>query len=301
MLNVVQHALQRPHAQRLRRRRDRRLRPIKPSRAAYVWYLNRLSGLVSDCKKVLKRELLARLPLSHSGVMDAEPWAKQLKNVRAAFEGLKKEAQGLANAASKRALFWVDDRLAKEVARSIRIDIRPALSTHGSVMERFKEMTDWNVHLIQSIPDRMLDGLEEKLITAWSSGDRVKAITEMVDDLADDGDVNAKRIARDQIGKMNANFNQVRCQELGIRRYIWRTAGNERVRGDPGGLYPNAEQNHYELDGQEFSWDEPGPLIGAFGNPCHPGQDIQCNCTAIPVFDLVALEEEVAQAEREQE
>lgn len=299
MLDIAEHARHRPHAQRLRKRRGRRLRAIKPSRAAHVWYLNRLSDLVNKCRRIITQEL-KRLP-EMRGVMDATPYANAIRNIREAFNGLKKEARGLANAASKRALFWVDDRLAKEVARSIRIDIRPALSTHGAVMTRFQEMTNWNVHLIQSIPDRMLVGLEEKLITAWSSGDRVKGITEIVEDVANDADVNAKRIARDQINKMNAAFNQTRQREVGIRRYIWQTAGNERVRGNPGGYYPNAESNHYELDGQEFSWDEPGPCRGSIdGAPCYPGQDIQCNCTAIPVFDLDALEAEVAQAESEQ-
>ena len=299
MLDIAEHVRHRPHAQRLRKRKGRRLRAIKPSKAAYVWYWNRMSDLVDKCRRIVTQEL-RRVPES-KGAMDASPYSNALRNIREAFAGLKKEARGLADAASKRALFWVDDRLAKEVARSIRIDIRPALSTHGEVMGQFKEMTDWNVRLIQSIPDRLLDDLEEKLITAWSSGDRVRGITEIVEDVANDADVNAKRIARDQISKMNAAYNMVRQREVGIRRYIWQTAGNERVRGNPNGLYPDAVSNHFQFDGQEFSWDEPGPCKGTIdGEPCHPGQDILCNCTAIPVFDLDALEAEVAQAESEQ-
>ena len=53
---------------------------------------------------------------------------------------------------------------------------------------------------------------------------------------------------------------------LGITQYIWRTSRDERVR-----------ESHLVLEGKTFSWDSP-PDVG------HPGQDINCRCTAEPVI-----------------
>lgn len=54
----------------------------------------------------------------------------------------------------------------------------------------------------------------------------------------------------------------------GIEEYIWRTAGDNRVR-----------PAHILRNGKKFKWDRP-PLDG------HPGMAIRCRCVAIPVIDL---------------
>jgi SPP1 gp7 family putative phage head morphogenesis protein len=77
----------------------------------------------------------------------------------------------------------------------------------------------------------------------------------------------AKFIARDQVAKLNGQISQSRQQDLGVRRYIWRTSGDERVR-----------DSHRKKEGKIFSWDSP-PDTG------HPGEDFQCRCTAEPVID----------------
>jgi SPP1 gp7 family putative phage head morphogenesis protein len=298
MLNVVQHALYRPHVARLRVRQGRRLRPIRVSRQAELWYLNRLLDAVSEMRTRAKTLLrVALVPQSGSGVHDASPWSKVLRDLAQdpAFNSLKDQAAGLARLAAKRALFWVDDRLAKEVSRSLGVDIRAVLSEHGPVVDKMREFTEWNVSLISTIPDRFLEDLEDKLSDAWASGLRAKAVAEIVDDVVeaagDSGEANASLIARDQMNKMNSAFNQTRMREVGINRYQWRTSDDERVRPEHEEMETGGENG----DGV-YSWDEPGPLKGTIdGRPCHPGEDIQCRCDAIPVFDLEALEAEAAE------
>ena len=56
--------------------------------------------------------------------------------------------------------------------------------------------------------------------------------------------------------------------------------------GNPGGLYPEGNAvhgNHWEREGQEFRWDQP-PEDG------HPGQPIECRCSAEPIIDLEELD-----------
>lgn len=60
-------------------------------------------------------------------------------------------------------------------------------------------------------------------------------------------------------------INQLRQQDLGVERYIWRSRDDAKVR-----------DSHAEYDDQVFRWDEP-PAGG------HPGQAHNCRCYAEPV------------------
>lgn len=60
-------------------------------------------------------------------------------------------------------------------------------------------------------------------------------------------------------------INQLRQQDLGIERYIWRSQDDAKVR-----------DSHAEYDDQVFRWDEP-PAGG------HPGQAHNCRCFAEPI------------------
>lgn len=292
MFDLVAHALHRPHVSRLRRRVGRKLRPIRVSRQAEAWYHARLIEAVdamrARAKEVLLRELKKMAAPSAPGARDADPWQRAIDELSRdkVFNSLKGQAAELGRLAARRALFWVDDRLAREVSRSLGVDIRSALQYQGRAAERLKEYAAWNADLISTLPDRLKDDLGEKLSTAWASGMRVGQVEDLVDDVVERAgeacEANAALIARDQMNKMNAAFNQVRQTELGIIKYQWRTSDDERVRPE----HQEMETGGENEDGV-YRWDEPGPLTGTIdGRPCHPGEDIQCRCDAIPIFDL---------------
>ena len=280
MLNVVQHALHRPHVARMTQRVGRRLRPIRASRQAELWYLNRLTDVIQEMRARAKAILREYLPASRG--MDADPWDRALRELAAdtTFNSLKKQASSLAKFATRKSQQWTDARLAKEVNRAIGVDIRAALHTQGAIATKMQEFVKWNTDLISTLPDRFKADLGDKLSASWAAGERTETMEGFIDDIiekvGDTCEANAALIARDQTAKMNSAFNQVRQVELGIRRYEWSTSLDERVRED-----------HAALNNQVFRWDEPGPCKGAIdGEPCHPGEDIQCRCVAIPVFDL---------------
>ena len=96
-------------------------------------------------------------------------------------------------------------------------------------------------------------------------------------------------IARDQIGSLNADITRTRQTQIGVKRFIWRTAKDERVRGRQvtregktiGGKYPDARPAHTVLEGQVFEWSKGAPG-GLF-----PGRPINCRCVAEPVLQDV--------------
>lgn len=104
----------------------------------------------------------------------------------------------------------------------------------------------------------------------------------------------ARLITRDQIGKLNGTLSKRRQQEAGLDLYIWRTARDERVRA-----------THRPLNNKICRWDDSSvyadsieqALEGNWQNRFTarmyvgiPGQDIQCRCVAIPVFDEIIEE-----------
>lgn len=74
----------------------------------------------------------------------------------------------------------------------------------------------------------------------------------------------ARRIARTEISQLNAQITRERQKEVGIEKFIWVTAGDERVRDE-----------HEERHGKEYPWNDPpdGEM---------PGMPVNCRCTAIP-------------------
>lgn len=99
-------------------------------------------------------------------------------------------------------------------------------------------------------------------------------ISDAVNRVFDTVSKRGQRGADEGINNLNAQLAQKRQQSLGATEYVWQTMWDERVRGNPGGLYPNAKPSHWEREGKTFSWSNP-PEGG------HPGQAINCRCIAV--------------------
>lgn len=125
-----------------------------------------------------------------------------------------------------------------------------------------------NVQLIKTLPERHFGALQTSVLSAITQGTRVEDIEDLIDDRFDSMGANAELIARDQVGKLNGQLTEMSQTDLGVSKYVWRTAGDDRVRSA-----------HAAHEGQIFSWDDPPPGTG------HPGEDFQCRCYAEPVLD----------------
>lgn len=212
------------------------------------------------------------------GIMVAD--ADELPRLRIAIARAKQRARGVAHLAVEVAadvvrlnLQTVDARLAKAVHGSVGVDISGYLERRdiGDAMDRARRA---NVDLITSIPDEHLDKVGKAIEDNWQAGARWESVVSRVKEL---GDVTANRatlIARDQTSKMNAAFNQVRQTSIGIVKYEWLDSHIGP---------PRERRSHQAMRGTVHYWNAP-PLVD--GEYVHPGEAINCMCTAIPVFDL---------------
>lgn len=141
------------------------------------------------------------------------------------------------------------------------IDVREA-SGLNTFIDKFVER---NLTYIQDMVEEQATRLQT-VLTA-NIGVRHEDIAEQIQAVTGVSESRADLIARDQVLKLNADISRNRQTSAGITRYVWTTSGDERVR-----------EEHAALEGQIFSWDSPPP-------PGHPGEDIQCRCTAYPLIE----------------
>jgi len=160
---------------------------------------------------------------------------------------------------------------------------------------------DRNYDLIQSDIKRYIsqvNGLTERAVTSgWSLSELSKKVKALDVSITEN---RARFIARDQIGKLNGQITQRRMEAAGLSMYIWSTSGDERVRGDPAGFFPDADSSHYIMDNLLCRWDDPTVYSEDGGKTwidrpsnavlLHPGEDYQCRCTAMAYWNEIVDE-----------
>ena len=150
------------------------------------------------------------------------------------------------------------------------------------------------VSLITKASQDMLDTVARRIREGVKAGKSARQVTAMINaDLPGISYRRARIIARDQTAKLNSALTQGRMADAGIETYIWSTSEDERVRGNPTGLYPKALPSHYVMNGKVCRWDDPtvwlenGEWVKRAGDApyFHPGMAIMCRCVAIPNWD----------------
>lgn len=217
-----------------------------------------------------------------------EPWVTETREAQRDdadldFAGLRVRLERIA----RRRAGDVVDRFGNRIGRwnlqelsdvlSIDLDAEPAPVRR--LLERWRAE---NVDLIESIATRLHGDVRDVVREAVRKGTRVETVSAQIRERFSVSQSRANLIARDQILKANADLTRERCSEAGVRRYRWSTSQDERVRGTPGGKWPDGL--HYALNGRIFSWDDP-PIVNKRGDRSHPGVDFQCRCVAIPVLE----------------
>lgn len=134
-----------------------------------------------------------------------------------------------------------------------------------------------NVDLIKTVPANSLDKMKDIVYSSYMEG---KPTTDIVKEIQRQYGMDkrhARLIARDQTAKLNAAITKHQQKDAGVDSYEWSDSGDRRVRN-----------SHHRLNGHIFSWDDPPETDG--GRHCHPGEDYQCRCCALAVFDIDNLD-----------
>lgn len=159
------------------------------------------------------------------------------------------------------------DDMAEGVKRANKYALANIAPSDLRLGDQIQQFRDKNIALMENAGRVYADQVQEIFSDPNSIGRRVEDIAKDIRERADVSQSRAELIARDQTLKLNGQINQTRQENAGVTSYTWSTSHDERVR-----------EEHRELDGKVFQWSDPP-------EPGHPGEDFQCRCIALPVFD----------------
>lgn len=139
---------------------------------------------------------------------------------------------------------------------------------------------DRNVQLITNTTSQTLTNIENIVFDGMTTGGGWGEIEKTLKEQKEISRNRVRRIARDQTAKANEALSELTQRENGVKFFMWRTMGDERVSTGYGG--------HKQLDGKIYAWNEPAdyPIIDSYGNRGLPSQRVNCRCVALPVWIL---------------
>ncbi len=189
----------------------------------------------------------------------------------------------------ERMFHLVDQQAANDLQRVVPV---PMADTLPRAAEMQAEWIDRNTSLIR-LEERARQEVARIIDAPIREGVRVEEIRDRIQERMNVVRSRAELIARDQTLKLYGQIQEERQTQAGIEEYVWSTSEDERVRGNPSGLYPKSHGNHWKLEGKTFRWDDPPIVDEQSGRREHPGGDFQCRCAAIPVLsdDLEPISE----------
>jgi hypothetical protein len=150
------------------------------------------------------------------------------------------------------------------------------VSLNNSVTTDIRAMwVSENVRLIKSIGQNSVKEVEQIVYSSIRQGVSHRGLAKK----------RAVVIARDQIGKLNADLTRVRHKELGITLYKWTTSRDERVRKSHQVLSDKIcnynDTDIYKNNVESKRWLDRANIAAT---NTQPGQDVLCRCTALAVM-----------------
>ncbi|HHE8949886.1 TPA: phage minor head protein [Haemophilus influenzae] len=252
----------------------RKFKPVKMSKRTELWYRQQLKQFVKTMTDDVERAM--QQPQGSFFMDDAKGFqaisAKALMKVLEKYEKSDRtsQAENIANGFVGRGDAQNHAEVSTNLKNQTGIDLSAYLRNSPNIAERVNALTAGNIQLIKSIRSQYLDKVQNTVMQAMVRGSLNKDLAAQVKDLGKTTEKRAMFIARDQSSKLNAALTQARHEEVGIKKYMWSTSGDERVR-----------ESHAEKDGQIFEYANPPADTG------HPGHDVNCRCVQIPVLDDV--------------
>lgn len=227
---------------------------------------------------------VARIIEAHAPEAKDEPIPPaSLARIRVALSAYSKAITPWARATAGRMIAEVHrrDRTAWEkytrgMSRALRIELNET-----PIGETMAALLAEQVELITSLPieaaQRVQEKSEQALFTAARYPERIAEIEAALAEAHPAATEawlrnRATTIARTETARTASVLMQSRAEHVGADSYIWKTAGDWKVR-----------PSHRKLEGSVQRWDAP-PLSDPPDYHSHPGQIFNCRCVALPIL-----------------
>lgn len=251
--------------------KKRAARPRYPSALERI-YRKELRNYVRKYIALIKSNVLPDLPGLVSQAQSLRPdgarsdsWVEDLARLLDAttslfsseVSGMEKKVETLAQ--------QVSDYNKEDVSRVIRSVIGvDVLTSEPWLQNQIQWFITTNRKLIKDLPTKATFQIEQIAQKGLAQGKTASDIGEEISKQFGIAERRAELIARDQVGTFNAELTQLRQREVGVEKFIWRTAMDERVRPE-----------HAEREGETYEWANPpdGEIPGGPIN-CFPGDTL---------------------------
>ncbi len=169
------------------------------------------------------------------------------------------------------------DILIKDVIENVKIAIPERgqsfaiiKQVDSEVIKQFKdEYLKTTALPINNMKQRAIDRLRKKLLPlVMEEGYTQDDLSQVIQNEFGMTKRHAEFVARQETKLIKSKIIKDRAINTGHTRYIWQTAGDQRVR-----------DTHRILNGKVFDFNNP-PIIDELGNRGNPGEDYQCRCVA---------------------
>ena len=217
-------------------------------------------GLAQDAKPP-KIDLLRRALDKWGGL-----WVKRLETL----------SEQLANEFANKSRTVTDAAVKKSFRDAgLTIQFKPT----KAMLEGQAAVIHENVHLIKSIPTKMLGQVQNDVWRTVTSGSDLASLKQKLQKTYGVTHNRAALIARDQNNKAKAVYENARRKEAGITKAIWVHSH--------AGIEPR--RTHVAMNGKEYEiakgmWDRDE------GEWVHPGTLINCRCVSRPILGIAGFE-----------
>jgi SPP1 gp7 family putative phage head morphogenesis protein len=188
-----------------------------------------------------------------------------------------------ARGLSERMVDDVQRNSATGLKRSLRdiagnISIKTDVLKSGPVAEMVKASIAENVALIKTLPEAYLGKVSTAVMRSITSGNGLQDLVPFFTKQKGITERHARNMAYDQTRKATNGINRGRMQGVGIKRFEWVHTG--------GGQAPR--QDHIDMSGNVYSFDDLPVIDARTGERGIPGQAPNCRCIMRPVLDFGA-------------
>jgi len=269
------------------------IKGIQEPRIVEREYLKMLKRLVAELKNDVRENII---PLLKTSTLDSNMTTDGVAEILAALNRLRDKFSNITGFADSTSNIIVDQiersnksKFFTNVKSSIGVNLEDIIAQEG-LSDIVALQKNKNVSLIKSIPQEFIKNIEVVVQNGISAGLRPEEIGRQIAGIKNISSVfgklenRIKLIARSEVSNINNQISKRRAQEVGVTRGIWRTAKDERVRGNPGGKYPNSKQDHWSLEGKEFDLSK-GIKDPRSGEIIFPGSKPNCRCIFESIID----------------
>lgn len=264
--------------------------PIKPDKSRerrYALYLLALLGYITRHAK-------------ETGINDTDtPATDKLKLfewIQKAHEDRLKKAPYTLDTVFSEASTAASSRFDRAVQSIVKEEAQVPLSfdTQYALNDALAASIAENLSLVRGLSQGYIDKLQAAVLRYHQTGEG--SLSQELQKITNVSKNRAKLIARDQLNKLHGEVVKIKAMAIGSIGYQWHNMQDERVRGNPNGIYPSVprEKDHWILEGRYFLWvpminPPPAPDGKPFNQPpadLFPGYAINCRCYSSPVINF---------------